>query len=748
MFFRTPKSDSASRKQSTPQSLGRISWQTKLLEPRIMLAADAGVAAEVATAVADTPACEVVNVKTTLAQSIVFVDSDLNDADVLLDGLANDSEIVLLDASRDAIDQISSVLSDRSNVDQVHIVTHGQSGAVLLGNQLIDGKTLAARSRQISVWSDALTADADILLYGCNTGQGRAGAQFVAGLAKLTSADVAASTNLTGDRSQGGDWDFEIKSGEVESFVAFDVVARNRFQNTLNITVNAWGDTGEEQFDLLIDGGVVQSWTADTTWQPFEYVTDESITADRVAIRFKNDLYQPENGIDRNLTVDNIVIDGNLYETESPTTFSTGTWLPDDGVADGYGRGQVLHANGVFEYLSGANEPLVWGGADWTNNDPNDLVYVDPSRNELVLPSGDETSVWRVADVQAGGVYKFSVDAVVNFYASDAGQQAPYASVGIDFRNAEGVEIGELIIDTNTSDASSPAVDREFVAPKGTAFATIWAWQGEAPSDSLSELRLQQVSLERIDLSGDTTPPTAELNPNNPPLVFNNANDSLSFIVKYNDDQRLGSPASIRVTGPNGYDQIAVAFTGGGNGVTEITTLHGIFPEVAGTPTRDWSTQDNGEYTVILEPNSLTDQAGNVAPGQVLGTFLVSIGDETDTIPPTARLATTTAQINEIGEVQFGLVYQDNIERVSFANDGQPTVTVTGPNGYQQSFSGFAGGIGSGINEMVEFFVLPPGPNGYVAGEYFVSLNEGRILDESGNAAPAGLLGSFQLLAG
>ncbi|MGB7344765.1 MAG: DUF4347 domain-containing protein [Pirellulaceae bacterium] len=713
-----------------------------------MLAGDVGQAAEVATTFADTPTSDAANVQSSSPQSIVFVDSELNDVDVLLDGLSTDSEIVLLDTSCDPIDQISSVLSQRNDIAQVHIVTHGQTGALRLGNQLVDGQSLSDRSEQVQLWSRALKADADILLYGCETGQGRAGAQFVAQLAKLTGADVAASTNLTGDRSQGGDWDFEVQSGQVESLVAFDIVARNRFHNTLNITVNAWGDTGEEQFDLLIDGEVVQSWTAQTQWQPFEYVTSESITADRVAVRFNNDLYEPENGIDRNLTVDNVVINGNLFESESPTTFSTGTWLPEDGVADGFGRGQVLHANGVFEYDSGFAEDLTWNGDFWVNDDPSDRVYVDQELNELVLQSdawtgGNDTSAYLIADVDAGGLYRFSVDAYRTLFGSG---QAPFASVGIDFRDAQGNEIDELVIDTNDFDSSAPATTQEFVAPDGTAFASIWAWQGDAPEDTVSHLRLQQVSLERIDLSSDVTPPTAQFNPNNPPLVFNNANDSLSFIVKYNDDQRLADSAAIRVAGPNGYDQIAVAFTGGGNGVTEITTLHGIFPEIAGTPTRDWGTQDNGEYTVILEPNSLTDQAGNVAPGQVLGTFLVSIGDETDTIPPTARLTTTTAQINEIGQVQFGLSYQDNVARVSFANDGLPTVTVTGPNGYEQSLSGFAGGIGQGINETVEYFALPPGPNGYIAGEYFVSINEGRIFDESGNAVPAGFLGSFQLI--
>ena len=716
-----------------------------------MLAADAGTAAEIATTNVDSSITAVVSEQTALKQSIVFIDSDLKDSEILLDGLSSANEIVLLDPTLDAIDQITSVLSQRSNLAQVHVVTHGQSGAVLLGNQQINEQTLSARGEQVRSWSNSLTADADILLYGCSTGQGRAGTQFVAQLAKLTGADVAASSDLTGHRFQGGDWEFELQTGHIESLVAFDVVSRNRFQNTLNITVNATGQRGEEQFELLVDNIVVRSWVATDSPQSYVYGTSEPIQANQVEVRFVNDLYEPENGIDRNLTIDNIVIDGVAYESESSTTFSTGTWLSTDGVTAGFGRGDVLHANGSFLYDVRPTEPLVWCGENWTNDNPRSDTFVDIAENELVISSDESASVWRTEEMEAGDVYRFTVDAYKQFFTSSsaAGSQAPFASVGIDFRDAQGNEIDELIIETNSTDPSVTATAREFVAPDGTAFATLWAWQGDSPEGARTDLRIREVSIEQIDLSDDTTPPTAEFNPDNTiPLVFNNADDSLSFVNRYTDDVRLGTPAQVRVTGPNGYDQIAVAFTGDGNGITQINTLHGIFPEQQGTPTRDWGSQDNGEYTVILEPNSLSDQAGNVTPGQILGTFTVSIGDETDSVPPTARLRNTTSQVNAQGEAQFLLVYQDNVGPVSFANDGLPTVTVTGPGGYEAGVNGFAGGPGEGANETIEAFVLPPGPNGYVAGEYFVSLNEGRILDESGNAAPAGLLGSFQLILG
>ena len=125
------------------------------------------------------------------------------------------------------------------------------------------------------------------------------------------------------------------------------------------LIINAWGQTGEEHFNLLIDGQVVASYNAATTWTPFEYTSNGPLTPDQVRIEFTNDLYDPANGIDRNLFVNNIQIDGPVYETNSPDVFSTGTWTEADGVQPGFGRGIVLNANGYFQYGAGTQQTTV-----------------------------------------------------------------------------------------------------------------------------------------------------------------------------------------------------------------------------------------------------------------------------------------------------------------------------------------------------------------------------------------------------
>lgn len=62
----------------------------------------------------------------------------------------------------------------------------------------------------------ALSASGDILLHGCDVASGEAGAPFISQWAKLTQADVAASTNRTGASHLGGDWVLEAILGQVE----------------------------------------------------------------------------------------------------------------------------------------------------------------------------------------------------------------------------------------------------------------------------------------------------------------------------------------------------------------------------------------------------------------------------------------------------------------------------------------------------------------------------------------------------
>ena len=64
----------------------------------------------------------------------------------------------------------------------------------------------------IGRWESALTADGDLLLYGCDLAVSDEGRTIVRTIGDWTGTDVAASTDLTGSAWFGGDWDLEYRS--------------------------------------------------------------------------------------------------------------------------------------------------------------------------------------------------------------------------------------------------------------------------------------------------------------------------------------------------------------------------------------------------------------------------------------------------------------------------------------------------------------------------------------------------------
>ena len=92
-----------------------------------------------------------------------------------------------------------------------------------------------------------------------------------------------------------------------------------------SVQIFAAGTTGDETIELSVDGEFVASYSNlgdgafAEQYQTLTYNTPENITAGDVRINFVNDLLDTQNGIDRNVRIDAIVIDGCLlYTSPSP----------------------------------------------------------------------------------------------------------------------------------------------------------------------------------------------------------------------------------------------------------------------------------------------------------------------------------------------------------------------------------------------------------------------------------------------
>ncbi|RLJ64793.1 DUF4347 domain-containing protein [Sulfurisoma sediminicola] len=149
--------------------------------------------------------------------NIVFVDSRINGYEALIQALDQPAEVFFIDESSDGLEQIAAQLQGRTDIDAVHILSHGSEGALYLGSSLLSAGNIADYADQLSTIGSALSGSGDILLYGCNVAEGATGREFIDAIARYTGADVAASTDLTGAATLGANWTLEAQSGIVEA---------------------------------------------------------------------------------------------------------------------------------------------------------------------------------------------------------------------------------------------------------------------------------------------------------------------------------------------------------------------------------------------------------------------------------------------------------------------------------------------------------------------------------------------------
>jgi hypothetical protein len=276
-----------------PRVESRRKMQFEALEPRVLLSADLGVEQLAVSSPTQTDALAIEQPhiqpgeptqgsdggvvitppadRTDAPNELVFVDSKIHDSqgfiEKLTESYADSSrfEIHLLDSDSSGINQISRVLEDRSGLDAVHIISHGDAAELILGSDSISPDTFGQFKDQLSGWGQSFKEGGDILLYGCNVGSGEAGLSFVESLSALTGLDVAASDNPTGTGLFSGDWVLEASTGTVET-ASLSVVD---YRHLL------FGISGTNFADSLIlddhtdDGWMRYSFDAGATWTAF-----------------------------------------------------------------------------------------------------------------------------------------------------------------------------------------------------------------------------------------------------------------------------------------------------------------------------------------------------------------------------------------------------------------------------------------------------------------------------------------------
>jgi predicted outer membrane repeat protein len=180
------------------------------------------------------------------AKTLVFIDANLEGYQYLASGVLDQVEVRILDPEQNGILAVTTELQKfaafSGAIDAVHIFSHGSPGEVQLGSSILNSQTLEQYKNCLQQWQSLLSDDADLLIYGCNVASGD-GVDFVQQLSELTGANVAASVDLTGNSAKGGNWELEVKMGEIKATAVLKPEVMASYEGVLAIrTVTSAAD--------------------------------------------------------------------------------------------------------------------------------------------------------------------------------------------------------------------------------------------------------------------------------------------------------------------------------------------------------------------------------------------------------------------------------------------------------------------------------------------------------------------------
>jgi hypothetical protein len=498
----------------------------------------------------------------------------------LLSSAVPGTEVHILNPVQNAVDQITEVLAERQGIESIHIVSHGAIGSIAFSGEQLTLSNLESYANQLRSWSSALTDDADILLYGCNVAQGDLGQEFLHLLSQLTSADVAASDDLTGSANLGGNWILESATGEIESPIVFQLNSLAAYKFILPIGPDDAGYTADSTafqagLDLVPGAPGVVSIAALSNRDD----TFAAIDLGANTFRFYGQTYTGNNQL--------------FVSTNGLITFGSGTTaFSNTNLTLGPVQAAIAVAwDNWLTNVNGTPDDLVLYQFQDLNNDgsPEQFVIEWNNVHSDAAPASGDVTFQAILQLNTGLTNGSIILNYPDLALSDLSTtEAGSATVGIKATGTQGTN--RLLISQNTS--ASPLI--------GTGKAVLIT--GSPPS---------------LDLNG----PAAGINYS---ATFTQNGgviaivDSVNLTVTDADSATLASATIALTNRPDGILEILGANTTGTNltasynSATGILTLSGI-----GTP---------NEYQQVLRTVTYNNTAANLTAADRTITFVVNDG--------------------------------------------------------------------------------------------------------------------------
>ncbi|MEG4963768.1 esterase-like activity of phytase family protein, partial [Microcoleus sp. K4-C2] len=188
-----------------------------------------------------------------------------------------------------------------------------------------------------------------------------------------------------------------------------------------------------------------------------------------------------------------------------------------------------------------------------------------------------------------------------------------------------------------------------------------------------------------------------------------------TFTVDYSDNVAVNSSSldnsDIRVTGPNGFNQLAtqVTFTPTGNGTPRTATYQ------ITAPGGSWDLGDNGNYAIAIESGQVSDINNNFVAASNLGSFNVNIPN-----PGSFNFSAANYEIGESGGVATITVTRTSNTNV-VADISYSTSDGTANAG--SDYTATSGTLNFAIDETSKTFTIPINDDTLVDGSEIVALS-------------------------
>ena len=486
-------------------------------------------------------------------QEIAFIDPTVPNYQALLSGMDSSIEIIMLDGGQDGIEQMASALAERTGIDAIHVISHGDPGTLQLGTGTLTVVSMAGEyADELATIKQALSEQADLLVYGCDFAEGDAGQVAVNQLATLTGADVQASSDLTGNLALGGDWELEFQIGTIETQVA---VSDDAQMNWVGLLAETWMDAATGN---VIAGPVGNDW----------YVGDSANNTPVSSAGGADIMYGA--GGDDTLTSgsgNDILVGGTGNDTISGGS-------DDDVILGGTGNDHLDGGSAVGKNTligGGGNDQMVGGsGADvfrFTGAQSGDAYTVDGGGSTDIIDLSEFstatiTNSGGVITVDRGGGNVFTithanVESIVT--AATVGNHGPLADAGSDQTVATSATVTLTAAGSSDRDGNSLTYQwTQIEGPKVTLSSSTAASPTFTAPSSTTTLQFVIVVSDGTTSHADTV--TINVTSNSAPTITSNSGGATAAISVA---ENTTSVTTVTATDANAGQTLTYSISGG-----------------------------------------------------------------------------------------------------------------------------------------------------------------------------------------